>query len=341
MSVTKEIFGHMPDGRTVNAYTLKNSSGAYVRILDLGGIVNEIYMPDREGKLDDIVCGFDSVEGYLTGGGYQGALIGRFANRIRGGRFTYNGKNYTLAKNDNGINHLHGGDKGFNIKIWDADVTEGKNGDGDKLALSILSPDGEEGYNGNLKLKVTYTFGCDDILSIHYEAETDADTPANFTNHSYFNLDGIGGGDVLSQLMYIDCDRVTVNDDELVPTGEIIDVTGTKFDFRSFRAIKDSFDNNFILKADGTVKYSAEVRSEKSGRAVEVWTDMPAIQIYNAVMMDGEVPFKRGIKQQPHHAVCLETQYYPDAVNHPNFPSCILKPGEKYDHTTQFRFKTI
>ena len=331
----------MSCGCEVNAYTLKNSSGAYVKILNLGGIVNEIYMPDRDGALDDIVCGFDSVEGYLTGGGYQGALIGRFANRIRGGRFTYGGKTYNLAKNDNGINHLHGGDKGFNLKLWNVTPAEGSCGCADRLILEITSPDGEEGYDGNLTLRVTYSFGEDNVFGIHYEAETDADTPANFTNHSYFNLDGIGGGDVLSQLMYIDCDRVTVNDDELVPTGEIIGVAGTKYDFRKFRAIEDSFDNNFILNADATVKYSAEVRSEKSGRAVEVWTDMPAIQIYNAVMMDGAVPFKRGIKQQPHHAVCLETQFYPDAVNHPNFPSCILKAGEKYDRTTQFRFKTI
>ena len=240
--IKKEKFGRIPAdfkseaGRDVEAYTLTNKSGASVKILDLGGIVAALNVPDRNGKLADCVCGFADVNGYLTGGGYHGSLVGRYANRIGKGRFTLNGREYPIAKNDNGKNHLHGGDIGYNIRLWNVEAVEG---DPDKLILTLKSPDGEEGYPGNLDLKVTYTFGSDNALGIHYEAVCDADTICNLTNHTYFNLDGYGGRDILTHKLRLDADKVTEVDSELIPTGNIISVEASKFDFRTVRDIEN------------------------------------------------------------------------------------------------------
>jgi len=336
MSIAKALFGHMPDGRPVYSYTLENRSGAKVKILTLGGIIAELWVPDRNGKLEDIVCGFDSVEGYLTGGGYQGALIGRYGNRIADGKFTLNGKTYVLNKNENGISHLHGGKEGFDKKIWDAETKSGKGYD--SLVLKYLSPDGEEGYPGNLQVTVTYTFTDDCALSIVYEADTDADTPVNLTNHAYFNLSGYGAGDVLPQRLFIDADRYDPVDEKLIPVGEPAPVAGTEFDFTTPRPIKQGYDHNFVLRPAAGMRKAAQLWDDNSGRTLEVFTDMPSIQLYTACMMDGQVPFKGGVPQRPLHALCLETQYAPNTPNRPNMPQCTLRPGEHMRHETVFKF---
>lgn len=336
MSVTKGLFGHMPDGQTVGCWTLENRAGAKVKILTLGGIIAELWLPDRNGKMDDVVCGFDSVEGYLTGGGYQGALIGRYGNRIGDGKFTLNGKTYTLAKNERGISHLHGGDKGFDQKLWDAEPHSGEGFD--SLTLRTVSPDGEEGYPGNLSVAVTYTFTDDNTLSIVYEADTDADTPVNMTNHAYYNLSGYGAGDVLSQRLFIDAEHYDAVDDRLIPVGKPVPVAGTEFDFTTPRAIKQGYDHNFVLRPAEGMRKAAQLWDDASGRTLELYTDMPSLQLYTACMMDGKVPFKGGVPQRPLHALCLETQYAPDTPNRPYMPQCTLRAGEHMRHETVFKF---
>lgn len=337
--ISASVFGTMPDGREVVAYTLANRFGAHVKILSLGGIIAELYIPDRDEKTADIVAGFDSVKGYLTGGGYQGALIGRYGNRIAGGKFQLDGKEYILAKNDNGINHLHGGNVGFNQKIWSAETIE--RDDENRLILEYVSEDGEEGYPGRLKVSVTYTFGDNNVLRIRYEAYTNKDTPCNLTNHSYFNLAGYASCDIGRHRMYIDSDHITDVDDDLIPTGELLAVKGTKFDFNRFTEMTAAIDHNYVLKNDGKLAKVAEVREPVYGRAMEVWTDLPGMQLYTSNMMNGDVAFKGGIKQTPHTAFCMETQFFPDSPNHDNFPSCILHAGDMYDYTTEFRFKVV
>ncbi len=346
--ITKELFGKKPCGCPVEAYTLTNKNGSSVQILSMGGIIRKICVPDKNGVLADVVCGFDTVEGYLTGGGYQGALIGRYGNRIGKGKFTLNGVDYQLALND-GENHLHGGMKGFNQKIWD--VVPFEKPDACGLILTTVSEDGEENYPGRLEIKVTYTFSDKDELSIHYEAETDADTILNMTNHAYFNLNGYDSGDILSHLLTIDADAITAIDSGLIATGENRPVEGTPFDFRTPTAIGarigeddeqltfgGGYDHNFVLNNGGKYAKIAELYSPKSGRCAEVYTDQPGVQIYAGNMMNGEVPFKRGIPQRPRHAVCMETQHAPDSPNHDNFPSVVLKKGEKYDTITTYAF---
>lgn len=336
MSAIKSLFGHMPDGSPVYSWTLENSSGAKVKILTLGGIIAELWLPDRTGKFDDVVCGFDSVEGYLTGGGYQGALIGRYGNRIADGKFTLNGKTYILNKNENGISHLHGGNEGFDKKLWYAEPHSGEGYD--SLTLRCFSPDGEEGYPGNLSVTVTYTFRDDNSLSIVYEADTDADTPVNLTNHTYFNLSGYNAGDVLSNRLFIDADHYDAVDDRLIPVGEPVPVAGTEFDFTAPRPIGQGYDHNFALRPAEGLRKAAQLWDDESGRTLELFTDMPSLQLYTACVMDGPVPFKGGVPQRPLHALCLETQYAPDTPNRPYMPSCILRAGEHMRHETVFKF---
>lgn len=334
--IKQNLFDKLSCGTEIISYTISNDSGASVVILNYGGIIQQINIPDKNGNIKDIICGFDNIEGYKTGGGYQGALLGRYCNRIKGGKFTLNGVEYTLAKNDNGINHLHGGDIGFDSKIWDVQVAVP-----DTLIMNYTSPDGEEGYPGEINTKVTYKFNADSELSIHYEATTDKETVLNLSNHAYFNLNGYDGGDVLSDLLFIDSNETTEIDEDLIPTGRILPVDGTIYDFRNFRPIENPYDNNFVLTPDGTVKYIAELRSPKTGIAMAVYTNKPAVQLYNGVMMNSSVNFKNSVPQIPLHAVCLETQYYPDSPNHENFPSCVLNPNDKYDFTTIYKFKII
>lgn len=329
-------FGVMPNGCKVYSYKLTNKSGASVKILNLGGIIAEINIPDSKGAFSDVVCGFDSVEGYLNGGGYQGALIGRYANRISDGKFTLNGTEYKLFKNENGAIHLHGGKEGFNAKIWDVKGVSSK--DSDTLILNYKSVDGEEGYPGNLDVTVEYTFDSDSALTLRYIAKSDKDTVCSMTNHSYFNLSGFASCDINTHTMWLDSDIYTECDENLLPIKNV-SVEGTKFDFRVPKKITDDYDHNFMLNIDdGKITRVAELYDEASGRCIELFTDLPAIQFYTANFMNWDVLFKNGVKQVPHTAVCLETQFVPDSPNHPEFPSTVLHAGETYDHTTIFKF---
>ncbi len=347
--INKEFFGKKPDGSEVYAYTLTNKSGASARILTMGGILANLYMPDRDGKLADVIFGFDSVDDYLNGGGYQGALIGRYGNRIGSGRFTLNGVTYQLAQNDNGKNHLHGGNVGFNQKLWDAVPFETSDSCG--LILTLISPDGEENYPGKLDVKVTYTLTDKNELKIHYEAESDADTIVNLTNHSYFNLGGYSSGNILDHTLWVDADSITEINGDLIATGKAYPVGGTPFDFRTPEKIGariesddpqvkfgGGYDHNFNLNKGSTFAKAAELYDEKSGRVMSVYTDQPGVQIYTSNMMNGDVKFKGGLSQIPRSAICLETQHAPDSPNHPEFPTTTLRAGEKYDTTTVYAF---
>jgi len=337
MSMTKTLFGTY-GGKDVFAYTLTNKSGAYVTILTYGGIMNRLYVPDRDGKLADVVCGFDTVEDYIADrASYTGSLIGRYGNRISKGGFTLNGQFYAVASNETGRGHLHGGNVGFNRRLWDAEAVEGEAED--SLILTLFSPDGEEGYPGNLFVKVTYTFDDNNALTIHYEADTDKDTVLNMTSHTYYNLNGYDGGSVMEQELRIDADRYDAVDEMLFPAGEPVSVEGTIFDFRTARPITHPFDHNFVLNGTiGELRFAAEACDPKSGRTMTVYTDLPAIQLYTAVGMNGPTKFKGGVPQRLLHAMCLETQYSPDTPNRPYMPQCTLLAGEKYDTVTKFVF---
>lgn len=349
LSIEKSLFGTMRDGTPVLCYTLKNASGASVKITQYGGAMVELHVPGRDGKLADVICGYDDLNGYLEGAGYHGALIGRFGNRIADGRFVLNGKEYHLAKNEGGISHLHGGNIGFDQKIWDA-VPEEKDGDC-ILHLFLISEDGEEGYPGRLEVKVTYTLTHDNALRIVYNAISDKDTIINLTNHAFYNLGGYDSGDVLGHELMIDADAITEVDERCIPTGKLLPVAGTPFDFRQAKPIGrdidqdcsqlrcgNGYDHNFVLNNNGSLAKIAEVYDPASGRVMEVYTDQPGVQLYTANGMNGTYPFKKGIAQTPRHALCLETQFFPDGPNHENFPSCVLRAGETYRHHTEYRF---
>lgn len=353
MSIKKELFGCLNTTRgkeDVFAYTLKNANGMQVKILSYGGAIAELKVADRNGCFTDIIGGYDSLDSYVRGDGYQGALIGRVGNRINKGKFKLDGKEYSLFINDND-NHLHGGENGFNAKIWE--VTE-KDGDEPELNLHILSPDGDEGYPGNLDLTVTYRLTSQNGLVIHYVATTDKKTIINLTNHSYFNLGGYASGSIHDLQLMLDADSYLPTDDMLIPTGEIKSVEGTAFDFRIPKKIgKDiGADDEDLLRAGGydhcfnfvggktlePIK-RAELYDEQSGRVMEVITDQPCVQFYSGNFLNNaEFPFKNGYKQTPQTLLCLETQHMPDSINHANFTDCTLSPGEVYDFTTEYRF---
>lgn len=348
--IEKSYFDKMPNGEKVYAYTLTNVNGASVKIITLGGRINEINVPDKNGNLADVVCGFDNVNDYLNDSAFQGALIGRFGNRIGKGKFTLDGTTYNLYIND-GNNHLHGGKLGFDKKIWEAKSWEiGKKM---YLELSIISPDMEEGYPGKLQVKVLYTFDDENILSINYKASTDKKTIINMTNHSYFNLGGYNSGNIMNHSLWLDADKITQTDSELIPTGKELSVDGTEFDFRTEKLIgKDidsnninliygkGYDHNFVLNSDGTIKHFATLKDMDSGRIMKVYTNQPCVQVYtgNCINPD-DPPFKNGIKQVKRCGICLETQHSPDAPNHQEFISCELDVGEIYDYTTVFKFE--
>ncbi len=343
INVQKAAFGHLPDGAAVELYTLTNSNGMRVGILNYGGIVESLSVPDRAGQVADVVLGMDSIEGYLKGVPYFGALVGRYGNRIAHARFPLDGKTYTLPKND-GDNTLHGGTRGFDKHIWNARAT------GDSLELTYLSRDGEEGFPGNLSAKVVYTLTAQNELRIEYSATTDKDTVLNLTNHSYFNLGGAGSGTVLDHQVTILADRFNPVDKGLIPTGELRPVHGTPFDFTHSTAIGarigqgdeqlhlgNGYDHNFILNGSGMRK-AAEVYEPKSGRVLEVLTDQPGLQFYTANFLDGTIHGKGGKVYPFRGAFCMETQHFPDSPNHPAFPTTELKPGETYHTVTVFRF---
>ncbi len=326
----------------VTEYTLTNAQGMQVSILDYGGTVSKLMVPDRNGNIDDVVLGFESFSGYLQKyDPYIGSLVGRYANRIANARFTLDGKTYTLAANDHG-NSLHGGNVGFDKVMW----TVEKNGDS-SLRLTYKSKDGEEGYPGNLNVQIIYTLGSDNSLKLDYTATTDKSTPVNLTNHSYFNLSAGKDTTILNHQLQLNADKYTPVNDKLIPTGEIADVKGTPMDFTTAKAIgndiqkvKGGFDHNWILNRNSNdLEKAATVYEPKTGRYMEVFTTEPAIQFYSGNFLNGALQLtKKGQPYVQHAALCLEAQHYPDSPNQPSFPNTILKPGEIYRQTTVYKF---
>lgn len=341
----KESWGKLPDGRAVDLYALTNGKGLEARIVDWGGIVVSLKVPDKSGAPVDVVLGFDALAPYIANKGYLGALIGRYGNRIAHGQFKLEGVAYKVPKND-GDNSLHGGADGFNKKLWTAKEN------GNNLELTYLSKDGEEGYPGDLTSTVTYSLTGDNGLRIDYRATTTKTTVLNLTNHSYFNLAGQGEGDILGHEIEIVADRFTPVDAGLIPTGALQPVEGTPFDFRKpfvigARINDDNeqlklgrgYDHNFVLnRKGGSLELAARVREPKSGRVMEVLTDQPGVQFYTGNFLDGTLTGKGGKVYQKRYALCLETQHFPDSPNHPAFPSTELKPGAEYRTSTVYRF---
>ena len=350
MSIERKFFGQLADGTDIYAYTLKNVNGMSAKIISYGGAIVELKVKDRNGCFTDVVGGYDSLKSYVEAAGYQGALIGRFGNRINKGKFTLDGVEYSLFIN-NGENHLHGGEFGYNSKVWDVEEIDTEE---PSLKLHIISPDGDEGYPGNLDLTVTYTLSNDNGLIIRYEATTDKATPVNLTNHCYFNLGGYASGKIYDMELMIDADTYLPTDARLIPTGEIKDVTGTPFDFRTPKKIGldiasddtdiklgGGYDHCFNFTGGETAEpvMRCELYDAKTGRVMSVYTNQPCVQFYSGNFLDEEAyPFKGGYPQTLQTLMCLETQHMPDSINQKNFTDCVLKPGEKYDYTTEYRF---
>jgi aldose 1-epimerase len=347
-----EPFGKTPDGVAVERYTLRNGKGMEVSVITRGAVLQRIVVPDRGGQAADVALGFDTLDGYLADNPYFGAVVGRYGNRIAKGRFTLDGKRYKLATN-NGPNALHGGLQGFDKRIWTARALSAANG-APAVELTYVSKDGEEGYPGTLTAKVTYTLTEDNALRLDYELSTDADTVANVTNHSYFNLAGQGNGDILKHEVELNADRFTPIDATLIPTGELRPVAGTPFDFRKPTAIGEridadneqirfgrGYDHNFVINGDmGALRRAARVTEPTSGRVLEVLTTEPGVQFYTGNFLDGTIKGKSGKVYNHRYGFCLETQHFPDSPNHPKFPTTVIKPGQPYHSTTVFRFST-
>ena len=348
MSLTKKTFGVTKQGVTVTEYTMDNGKMS-VRFIDLGGTIVSINVPDKNGVMADIVLGYDDPDSYLTCGGYPGAILGRYGNRIGGAKFMLDGVEYKLYVNDN-KNALHGGKVGFDRKMWDVQVLSD---DGEPEAvLTYVSPDGEEGYPGTLTVHVYYKLTKNCEFSMRYVATTDKRTVLNLTNHSYFNLAGYDSGDILDHEVMICSDKFGEVDSELIPTGRTISVDGRPQDFRTMKPVRNDinsddeqmrfgkgFDLCYILDNGGECKLAAKVREPKSGRTMSVYTDQPAIQLYTGNCIDvTEAPYKGGVPKCVNAGLCLETEHYPDSPNHPEFPSSTLSPGETYDYTTVFEF---
>lgn len=349
-TITQSIFGYTPARTPIEMYTLRNSRGAEARIITYGGIVQMLKMPDKEGKLEDIVLGYDNVDGYLTNNSpYLGALIGRYGNRIGGAKFTVEGKTYRLATN-NGPNSLHGGVVGFDKVIWKAKMWNTP--DGPALELNYLSKDGEEGFPGNLNVTAIYTLTENNELHLDFSATTDQPTICNLTHHSYFNLKGQGNGDILGHLVYIDADKYTPVDKNLIPTGELAPVEGTPFDFRKPTAIgarinepnqqleyAGGYDHNWVInKPLGKFGLQARVYEPTTGRIMEVWSTEPGLQFYSGNFLDGTIIGKGGQVYKHRYGFCMEPQHYPDSPNKLMFPSVELKPGQTYQNTIVYRF---
>jgi aldose 1-epimerase len=342
-------FGTTPAGEDVELYTLRNTHAVEVRITNYGGIVTRLLVPDGDGIPGDIVLGYDSLSSYLAGSPYFGAIVGRYGNRIARGRFVLDGTEYTLARN-NGENHLHGGLKGFDKVVWQAEPYEGEAETG--LRLSYVSDDGEEGYPGRLSVTVTYALTNENELRIEYQAETDKPTVVNLTHHSYFNLAGHDSGDILGHELELAASRYTPVDSGLIPTGELRPVAGTPMDFREPISIGarieeadeqlrfgGGYDHNFVLDGyDGSLRFAARVYEPTSGRVMEVYTTEPGIQFYSGNFLDGSNVGKGGTPYEYRSGFCLETQHFPDSPNQPQFPSTVLRPGERYESTTVYRF---
>jgi aldose 1-epimerase len=347
--ITRAPFGTLADGREVTQFTLANGKGMIVKILDFGGIITQIHVPDRDGRFADVALGFDTIEPYATDSPYLGALVGRYGNRIAKGRFVLDGKEYQLPTN-NGNNHLHGGTPGFDKVLWTAEVQ------GQDLVLCYRSVDGEQGYPGNLDATVTYSLSEDNEIVVRFHAVTDQPTPVNLTQHSYFNLRGVGvdGGDILDHVITIDADRFVPIDAESIPLGALAPVTGTPFDFRQPRPIGErigqpdkqlrhgtGYDHCWVLnRADGdrALKRAVHVCEPESGRVLELFTQEPGVQFYSGNFLDGSLVGKGGRAYEFRSGLCIEPEHYPDSPNQPSYPDTILRPGEVYQTESRFRF---
>jgi aldose 1-epimerase len=348
-AVTRAAFGRLPDGRPVESFTLTNAHGIELRAISYGAIIVSLRVPDRDGRLDDVVLGYEDLEGYLAKPAYLGALIGRYGNRIAGGRFTLDGRAYPLATN-NGPNHLHGGVRGFDKHLWKAQPFERPGAAG--LVFTRLSPDGEEGYPGNLDVRVTYTLTDRNEVSFEYFASTDKPTVVNLTQHSYFNLAGDGKRDVLGHELMIDADRFTPVDKTLIPTGVLAPVAGTPFDFRKPTAIGlrigedheqlrhgGGYDHNYVLNRRGKGP-AVRVFEPTTGRTLDITTTEPGVQFYSGNFLDGSIKGKGGHVYARRYGFCLETQHFPDSPNKPAFPSTVVRPGQEYRTKTVLTFGT-
>jgi aldose 1-epimerase len=348
-SITRATYGRTPSGQDVEAFTLTNVGGVAVRAITYGGTIVSLRIPDTKGRLDDVVLGHDDLKGYLAASPYFGCIIGRYANRIAKGQFSLDGLTYQLATND-GPNHIHGGAKGFDKVIWKAEPFERLESVG--VAFTRTSPDGEEGYPGSLRVRVTYALNDRDELGVDYAATTDKATPVNLSQHSYFNLAGEGARDILAHELTINADYFTPVDASLIPTGIIAPVEGTPLDFRKPVAIGarigqeheqlkngKGYDHNFVLNRGGPgLVLAARVVEPTTGRMLEVSTTEPGLQFYSGNFLDGSITGRSGRAYGHRYGFCLETQHYPDSPNQPGFPSTILRPGEEYRSRTVFAF---
>lgn len=348
--VTRAPFGTLPDGTAADLYTVTNANGIEMRVTNYGGIITSLKVPDRTGQLGDVVLGYDELSGYLTSSPYFGAIVGRYGNRIGGARFTLDGTTYTLLAN-NGPNALHGGKVGFDKVVWQAEpfTRAGEAG----LVFTHIGPDGHEGFPGRLSTRVTYTLTDRNELAFDYEATTDKATPVNLTQHTYFNL--AGKGDVLAHVLTLNADRYTPVDKTLIPTGDLAQVAGTPFDFRTPVAIGaridaphpqiafgGGYDHNYVLNRTGDgLTSAARVTEPTSGRVLELRTTEPGVQFYTGNFLDGSIVGKGGQRYEKRAAFCLETQHFPDSPNKPTFPSTILRPGSTYKSRTVFAFSTL
>lgn len=349
MDIIQEPFGRTPDSTPVDIYTLRNDDGLEVRITNYGGTIVSLIAPDRAGRPGDVILGFDTLQEYVERSPYFGCVIGRFANRIARGRFMLDGVTHSLAQND-GPNSLHGGWKGFDKVVWAATEFERDSSVG--LTLIYLSPDGEEGYPGNLQVRVAYTLTNANEVKINYSATTDRSTVVNLTNHTYFNLSGTG--DILGHELMLAAERFTPIDETLIPTGELRSVAGTPFDFKRPTSVGaridedeeqlrfgSGYDHNFVLdNPSGKLVLAARVEEPITGRTLELYTTEPGIQFYSGNFLDGTLAGKDGAVYRRRTGFCLEAQHYPDSPNQPAFPSSVLEPGDKYGQTTIFRFST-
>ncbi|MFO2466389.1 galactose mutarotase [Pseudomonas sp. 15FMM2] len=355
LSSEHKPFGKTNDGTPIEQYVLRNGNGMQATVITYGGVLQSLIVPDKNGQLDDVVLGFDDVQGYQSGTAFFGATIGRFGNRLAKGAFELDGKRYQVPLND-GPNSLHGGAQGFDKRVWQAEPIKSQDSVG--VTLSYLSKDGEMGFPGNLKTQVTYLLNDKNELHINYAASTDKPTVLNLTNHSYFNLAGAGNGDVLKQLATLHASHYTPVNSTLIPTGELAPVAGTPMDFLKPTAIgkhikedhpqlkfaepkQGGFDFNWVLDAKGDVsQLAAEVHDPQSGRRLQLYTSEPGVQFYTSNFLDGSVKGKAGKTYNHWSAFTLETQHYPDAPNQPNFPSTRLDPGQVYTQNTVFKFST-
>ncbi len=349
--IVKREFGSVY-GKPVYEYVLSNKNRMNVGILTYGATLRTLNVPGKDGRLTDVICGYDDIKSYVEGDGYQGAVVGRYANRIAKGRFTLDGEEYSLFIN-NGVNSLHGGEYGLNTKLF-AVCENAKN---NSIVMTAVLEDMEEGYPGRMMVEVTYTLTDDNALKINYRAKSDKKTIINLTNHSYFNLSGYASGSVLYHTLRLDADSYIPTDDTLIPTGEIKSVDGTPFDFRTEKRIGQDFyseDNdlkiaggydhclNFIGGETEEPVLRAELKDAKSGRVMKVYTDQPCVQLYTANFMNNSAyPFKGGFAQHTQNAVCLETQHMPDSINHDGFTNVVLDAGEEYNYTTVFAFELM